>query len=127
MSAVSMVLDHCHISPVTPPSGSTTSPVIVLPTCGAIVRGSSPAHRFTVPGSSTLVTVTVTACMTLSVVPSLASTVTMYTLSVSMSAGASKFGDSLKVSIPSSLISKSSASSPDSDQVTVTPSGSVPV
>ena len=52
MSGV-VVLDHCQVSPVTLPSGSTTSPVIVSPTCGAIVRASVPAHRVTSPISST--------------------------------------------------------------------------
>ena len=47
--AVSMVLDHCQVSPVTPPSGSITAPVIVSPTCGAIVRASVPSHRVTSP------------------------------------------------------------------------------
>ena len=76
MSAVSMVLDHCHIPPVTPPSGSTTSPVIVSPTCGAIVRASAPAHRVTIPGSSTLVTVMVTVIMSLALSGSVAVTMT---------------------------------------------------
>ena len=76
MSAVSMVLDHCHIWPVTLPSGSTTSPVIVSPTCGAIVRATvGLAHRVTIPGSSTLVTIIVTLWMSV-LVPSLAFTVT---------------------------------------------------
>ena len=75
MSGV-MVLAHCQDSTVTPPSGSITAPVIVSPTCGAIVRASVPAHRVTSPISSSLVTLTVTAFMA-SLVPSLAFTITM--------------------------------------------------
>ena len=59
MSGV-MVLAHCQVSPVTPPSGSITAPVIVSPTCGAIVRASVPAHRVTSPIiSSMMVTIMV--------------------------------------------------------------------
>ena len=76
ISAVSMVLDHCQVSPVTPPSGSITAPVIVSPTCGAIVRASAPAHRVTSPISSTLVTVMVTVIMSLALSGSVAVTMT---------------------------------------------------
>ena len=71
-----LVLAHCQVSPVTPLSGSITAPVIVSPTCGAIVRASVPAHRVTSPISSTLVTVMVTVIMSLALSGSVAVTMT---------------------------------------------------
>ena len=62
-----MVLDHCQVSPVTPPSGSITAPVIVSPTCGAIVRASIPAHRVTSPIISVTIMVGIEYTMAMSV------------------------------------------------------------
>ena len=81
---------HCQVSLVTPPSGSVRLAATAVPTCG--LDGSS----FTVPASSSLVTVIVTAMVASTegssvlsmALPSLTLTVTEYSLSVSKSSSA---------------------------------------
>ena len=107
------------------PSGSVAVYVpTVLSAPSALVTAAEPD---TTGFSFTPVTVTVTSNVPVLLLPSEASTVTEYTLSVSESAGDSKFGDDAKVNTPVVLISKSAASVPDNDQVIVSSSGSVAV
>ena len=84
------------------------------------------ADNFTVPASSTLVTSTSTASLPTWPVPSVASTVISYRLSVSISAGFSKLGDFTNANTPPAIV-KSAASSPLRLHFTATPSGSTAV
>ena len=93
------------------------------------------ADRVTIPGSSTLVTSTMTISSPMFMVSSVALTVTSYMLSAAAavdggvpwtSPGISKSGDSLKFSTPLSIMNLP-ASVPSRDHMTIAPSGSVAV
>ena len=75
-------LVHCHVTLLNMPSTSVRLAIISVPTLGCSV------DRVTSPASFTLVTVTVTSCVSM-LFPSSAVTVTMYMLSPPMSIGIS--------------------------------------
>ena len=116
---------HCHDAPVMPPSASESVAVTAVPSSGDVV------DKLTVPGSSTLVTVTITARIDFSD-PSPASTVTSYTLSClpaslggfPASAAASKSGGDPKRRTPSTSVN-AAVSTPARDQMIAVPPGSV--
>ena len=111
------------MTPATFPSGSLRLAVSSTPTTGG---GGCVGDSVTLPGSSTLTTLMVTAMESASL-PSEAWKVTSYSLPRSASVGPSKSGDARKRSSPASLMEKSPASSPNSDHLILLPSGSVAV
>ena len=91
--AVPSALRHAHFTPFTPPSSSVRLAVKSMRTLGCS------EEKVIVPTSSALVTVMTTSRVAVSFFESVATTVTMYMLSMLASVGASKLGESMNLSI----------------------------